>query len=109
MVESLRYIDTLFFFFFFSYDECLAGQIPMNVLMGTQPIAPPYTNMLAHIAAIVRTTVVQMRKVDASDVHITLNRFREVARLHGQATDPVVLTLLHDVHQFRYVFPNTIG
>jgi len=29
-----------------------------------------------------------------------LNRFREVARLHGQATDPNILQLLNDVHQF---------
>ena len=57
--------------------------------------------MLRHVAAVVRTTVVKMKTVEASDMHITLNKFREVARLHGQATDPIILTLLHDVHQFR--------
>jgi CCR4-NOT transcription complex subunit 1 len=82
------------------FDECMASQIPMNILMGPQPIAPPYAEMLRHISTIVRTTVVKMRTVDTCDLHITLNRFREVARNHGQSTDPVILALLHDVHQF---------
>ena len=48
------------------YDECLASQIPnISLLKPGTAIEPRYTEILKHIAQIIREVVVTLRKVDA--------------------------------------------